>query len=177
MKKGISVLLCICVCAISTVSCMEDSEKKENKKSRSKRKNSEITTNFDETDIIERNYVKKSKISAANSAAGSIDKAVDSVLTDLKCRGVDVSGELELYWNGTAWSGDIATLEGDDTGFTKGIAEYFYIKQVKAAYAYIYNGTCVAVACTVDNKYWGSVPSGIVTPENSDLMQGGDSLY
>lgn len=115
-------------------------------------------------------YVKKSKISAANSAASSIDKAIDSTLTDMESAGIDISGEFGLTWNGSTWSSKSTVMA--NTNFKDGVEQYFSdIKKTKYAMVQLYNGTCVAVACTVDNTYWGSVPSGIVTPKNSDSMK------
>lgn len=132
-------------------------------------------------------YVKKSKISAANSAASSIDKAIDSTLTDLEAKGYDISTPgktITLTPSTQSWAE--LDISGDDaagktkckTEFNDGVKQYFSdLKKVKAAQAFIYNGTSVAVACTVDNTYWGSVPSGIVTPKNaSDAAYQGSSL-
>lgn len=118
-------------------------------------------------------YVKKSKIAAANSCASSIDKAIDSTLTDMESAGVDTSGEFELYWDGN-WASKLDVLNYQLVPFHDSVMQYFsdMENKVTEAYAQCYNGTCVAVAATTDNIYWGSVPSGIVTPKNSDTMTG-----
>ena len=45
-------------------------------------------------------YVRKSKISSANSAASSVYKAINSALTELDEEGVDVGGDYLLTYDG-----------------------------------------------------------------------------
>ena len=49
-------------------------------------------------------YVRKSKISSANSAASSVYKAINSAITELDEEGVDVGGLWILTWDGSKWS-------------------------------------------------------------------------
>lgn len=120
-------------------------------------------------------YVKKSKIAAANSCASSIDKAIDSTFADMESAGIDTSGNFAFQWDGNwnIYTDANAVLNSQKIGFDDSVRQYFAdMDKVFDAYVQCYNGTCVAVAATTDNTYWGSVPSGIVTPKNSGTMTG-----
>lgn len=117
-------------------------------------------------------YVRKSKISSANTAASNVYKAINSALTELDEEGVDVSGMYVLKYNGTAWSDEDATDEslgdvlGDGKTFDKKVKNFFgSIDKVKVARAQTVGGACVAVATAQDKTYTGTYPGGVVTNE------------
>ncbi len=122
-------------------------------------------------------YVKKSKVSSANSAASSVYKAINTALTELDEEGVDIGGTHILSFDGDHWSGATAStgLAGtgiaDGTGTTNSkldtkVSNFFEdIKKVKYAQAAISGGTCLAVACAQDSTYTGSQPGGVVTTD------------
>lgn len=122
-------------------------------------------------------YVKKSKVSSANSAASSVYKAINTALTELDEEGVDVGGTHILTWDGVTnnyWSGATASTElagTDITGATTSkfevkVANFFEdISKIKSAKAAISGGTCLAVACAQDSTYTGSQPGGVSTTD------------
>ncbi len=118
-------------------------------------------------------YVRKSKISSANSAASSVFKAINSTLTELDEEGIDVGGDWTLTYNGTGWS--VAALNTECTfgssgaKFDKKVANFFSdidkMKEVKGA---ISGGSCLALAARKDSTYNGTYPGGVV---NSDTFE------
>lgn len=115
-------------------------------------------------------YVRKSKLSSANSTASSVYKAINSALTELDEEGVDIGGLYLLKWNGTAWS---TTNLGGELGankkFDKKVANFFAdIDKVKCVEAQLFGGNCLTVGCATDSTYSGTYPSGVITSENYD---------
>lgn len=113
-------------------------------------------------------YVKKSKISAQNSAASSIQKAFATALEDLE------EQDWELSFNGIididkTW-GSADADESKDKVLTKdnakdamkaNVKDYFSsIKKVKDGQVYISGGSCIGVIVTTDGVYWGTYPTG-----------------
>ena len=129
-------------------------------------------------------YVRKSKISSANSAASSVYKAINSALTELDEEGIDVGGDYILtYTGGTggsagSWAAVTAgkpasfTVDGKDK-FAKKVTNFFSdivkMKKVKAA---ISGGSCIALASRQDSTYNGTYPAGIVTSDTFDNYKG-----
>ncbi|HBB72810.1 MAG TPA: hypothetical protein DCZ71_09450 [Ruminococcus sp.] len=117
-------------------------------------------------------YVRKSKISSANSTASSIYKAINSALTELDEEGVDVgaSGVLKKTNATSAWStagsGTISSVPGGSRFDTK-VANFFKdIKKVSnEIQAQLEDGSCVAVAVCTNSTYTGTYPSGVVTTD------------
>ena len=119
-------------------------------------------------------YVRKSKISSANSAASSIQKGLESTLTDCDSKGI------KLEFNG--WvdfnDGEFAELKHISSNganlsenLTEGVGNYFdKFKKAEGA-CYIQKSSCPAVFCTTDGTYWGTFPSGYV--EAKDYKKGG----
>lgn len=114
-------------------------------------------------------YVKKSKISKAETACSSIQKGADSALTDLLAKTGNVYPSSMNGWhpidstNGTLTATNIVI---GDVG--SGVQEYFDLKKVSEGAVCLYNGSCVGVVCTVDGTYWGTWPTGIITAKNHD---------
>ena len=122
-------------------------------------------------------YVRKSKISSANSAASSVYKGINSALTELDEEGVDVGGLYILKWTGgstNAWSvssddTDLSTtsLYGSSGRFDKKVANFFNdVKKIKYGEAAIKDGGCIAFAGNTDKTYTGSYPGGIITTDS-----------
>jgi type IV pilus assembly protein PilA len=124
-------------------------------------------------------YVRKSKISSANSTASSIYKAINSALTELDEEGVDIG---TLSGVSIAAGGTVSTSTAFDatnnSKLEKKIANFFSdIKKVKGqTAAKIEGGSCVALAVCVDSTYTGTYPSGVVTSENYESFKGACSL-
>lgn len=122
-------------------------------------------------------YVRKSKLSSANSSASSVYKAINSALTELDEEGIDIGADLYIKYTpatgGGAWSTTSTpstdTLEGNLGGkFDTKVANFFAdIDKVKQGVeAVTSNGGCIAVAVCSDSTYTGTYPSGVVTSDN-----------
>jgi len=125
-------------------------------------------------------YVRKSKISSANSAASSVYKAINSALTELDEEGIDVGGDYILQYDGSTkqWS---AVTNGMPAGFTVGtdrkfdkkvtnfFSDIIKMKKVKAA---VSGGSCIALASRQDSTYNGTYPAGIVTSDTFENYKG-----
>ena len=127
-------------------------------------------------------YVKKSKISSANSAASSVYKAINSALTELDEEGVDVGGLWILDWDGHKWGAEskLSTASegnlghsdtiGTDKPFDRKVSNFFEdITKEKAGCAAIKGGSCIAVAVCGDTTYTGTYPGGIVNTDSYEL--------
>ena len=112
-------------------------------------------------------YVRKSKISSANTTASSIYKAINSTLTELDEEGVDVGGTGTFTCSGGSWSGSTTAYTADST-FDSKVANFFKdISKVKGStMARLEDGSCIAVAVEADSTYTGTYPSGVVTSDS-----------
>ena len=132
-------------------------------------------------------YVRKSKVSSANSTASSIYKAVNSALTELDEEGVDIGGTIVLNktvgvgsttWSITATSNSAITTAANKSSLEKKILNFFSdLKKVKgAAVAVIEDGSCVAVGVCLDSTYTGTYPGGVVTTDTYKSYKGNAAL-
>ncbi|MBP5361747.1 MAG: type II secretion system protein [Ruminococcus sp.] len=133
-------------------------------------------------------YVRKSKISSANSTASSIYKAINSALTELDEEGVDVSGLYYMNYSSGAWTqsaseGEAETSVGNDQDaaaetedmqtyiddFTKKVENFFSdirkLDKNGGVKAFIKDGSCIACAAAADKTYTGTYPAGVVTSD------------
>lgn len=138
-------------------------------------------------------YVKKSKISSANSTASSIYKAINSALVELDEEGVDVGGT----WYATIANGTVTISDSSDASdsttagassttagasqkmkdskdkFGTKIKNFFAeITKTPKAKAMMDGGTCKALAVKVDSTYNGTYPSGVVTTDSFETYKG-----
>lgn len=124
-------------------------------------------------------YVRKSKISSANSTASSIYKAINSALTELDEEGIDVGATQVLKKTGAAaaWSTASSGVPGGSRFDTK-VANFFKdIKKVSGEIdAKIEDGSCVAVAVCTNSTYTGTYPSGVVTTDTYTSYKNAPSL-
>ena len=120
-------------------------------------------------------YVRKSKISSANSGASSIQKGFEATLTDCDSKGI------KLEFNGWVDFQDgkinaLSHISSDGTNLsvnlTEGVGNYFDKFHKAKGAAYIQRSSCPAVFCTTDGTYWGTFPSGYV--EAKDYKKHGD---
>lgn len=109
-------------------------------------------------------YVKKSKITSADSASSTLQKAITSALSD--CENVD---GLDISWTG--WY-DIADLKADGPtkisgdNFKKYVKNYFNdIGKCKVASAYVDLGVCSGAVVSTDGVYFGTYPGGLVSSD------------
>ena len=122
-------------------------------------------------------YVRKSKISSANSAASSVYKAVNSALTELDEEGLDVGGEYILEYDGNGNTGTWSTLpiSGDVQAdkLNKKVENFFAdVVKMRKAKAAISGGSCVALCSRQDSTYNGTYPAGIVTSDTFETYKG-----
>lgn len=123
-------------------------------------------------------YVKKSKIQAANTAASSVYKAVNSALTELDEEDKDLSalnGDLTKSKTGTSFAAP-TTAEGDSSTTTSNAATagdlydyalpYFEDLAKTECGISIVNGACKATAAK-SGSYYGTYPK-IYTAKNYD---------
>ncbi|MBR5682460.1 MAG: type II secretion system protein [Ruminococcus sp.] len=111
-------------------------------------------------------YVRKSKISSANSAASSIQKAINTALTEMDEEtenGADITQIAREKGDPAVASGDGFT---DDGTCWKKIQHYMDKAKGCAFLAECDGGAAVAVAVALDSKYTGTYPSGVVTVDN-----------
>lgn len=116
-------------------------------------------------------YVKKSKITSANSSAASLYDAINTVLTELDEEGYDTGSIESIDHAKDAVTVTVADDADAPTGLPNGgevyksIKEYFNeVKKVEFK-SKIAGGTCAAVAVKQDSTYTGTKPT-VVTKKN-----------
>lgn len=129
-------------------------------------------------------YVKKSKVSNANSAANSLQKAINTCLVEIDEESQTASDIGKIEHNSgdatvtvtaasTAPAG--ATMPAGDKTFQK-ISNYMD-KATKLGFkAQIEGGVCQAVAVNLDATYTGTAPGGVVTVDNYKSYSGSTKL-
>lgn len=121
-------------------------------------------------------YVKKSKVSSANSAAASIQKAINTALieideeteraSDIGSLAYDSSSKAFTLHAQASFTGAWTDTEITDTK-VKGKIDHYIGKNKKCGYAAVCDGgACAAVAANLDKTYTGTYPAGIVNPDN-----------
>lgn len=121
-------------------------------------------------------YVKKSKVSSANTSASSIYKAFNTALTDMDGEGYDMGGIYSATASHgtttTSFTFDPSTLPVGKTGSTNTgevlydkVKNYFEDITKCTVDARINGGTCKAVACATDSTYVGAFPA-VITVDN-----------
>ena len=121
-------------------------------------------------------YVRKSTVSGANSAANTIQKAINTTLTEFDEEGVDI-GQFNLVsgkGSGLTLSSD---ANQDNSGrFRNKIKNYMDKVDQYQIYAIIEGGVCQACACFKDSTYTGTAPAGVVNPENYATYSGSANI-
>lgn len=117
-------------------------------------------------------YVKKSKVSGANSAANTLQKAINTALVEID-EETEEAATID-HISKTA-KGTTITLGTVDTNKIKPDATYKkinnYMDKIEKMqfYAKCDGAVCVGVAAKIDGaKYVGTAPGGIVTVDNVD---------
>jgi len=120
-------------------------------------------------------YVKKSKITSADSAASSLAKGATSAFMDLENKDdADISG---TGWiDGTDIGAKAATIGADfkfastsgaADNLKKYIKNYFSdIEKCKHAGVYMQDGTCVGAYVSTDGTYFGTQPGGLISSDD-----------
>ena len=128
-------------------------------------------------------YVKKSKVTAANSSAASLYNAINTVLTELDEEGIDTGEITGLSYTKNSKSvtvsktaaGSAETTPDSPEEVYKALKEYFNDVDKLNFEANCEGGTCVAVACAQDSTYTGSKPT-VVTRKNYKDYQGKEGI-
>ena len=126
-------------------------------------------------------YVKKSKISSANSAASSLQKAINTALIEIDEEteeGSDIT-EIERA-NKTATSVTYQpnnALTGKNGTYVWDKIRHYMDKAKKCTFkASCEGGACKAIAVCIDKTYTGTVPSGVVTVDSYTAYKNNYSL-
>ena len=110
-------------------------------------------------------YVKKSKITAADSASSTLQKAITSALSD--CENVD---GLDISWTGSYHNDHLKAdhqTKIPTTNFKMYVKNYFNdIGKCKIASAYVDLGVCSGAIVSTDGVYIGTYPGGLISSDD-----------
>lgn len=129
-------------------------------------------------------YIRKSKISSADSTASLMYKAVNSSLLEFDSESVDISGSYIILWkdDDNKWTvnGASAAVEANIVNggrLTKKIKRFFEdVEKIRYCEAAISEGTCIAITVARNSTYTGTYPTGVVKLENYESYVPADSL-
>lgn len=125
-------------------------------------------------------YVRKSKISSANSAMSSIQKGIEATLVDLDTKGYKCTATRWIEFEDGAFAGQTASatataLPAKGTAFDNsttdanlnaflvdGTKNYFEKFSRATGACYINRTSCAAVVGDIDGNYIGTYPGGYV---------------
>jgi len=115
-------------------------------------------------------YVKKSKVSSANSTASTLQKAINTTLIEVDeiTQSSDAITKVDKTTKGKSSS---ATFTGAPTGCNsdacwRKLKNYMEKAQNIKFSATCKGGACIACAVMLDDTYTGTAPSGVVTVDN-----------
>ena len=115
-------------------------------------------------------YVKKSKISSANDAAASVQKAFNTALIELDEAGVSVADGTYTHAHNTEDINAGAVTSESQLGGK--IMNYMDAGKKVEFHAQVKGGVCIAVAASPDQKYLGTYPAGVITVDNFGKANG-----
>jgi len=112
-------------------------------------------------------YVKKSKVSSANSTASTLQKAINTTLIEIDEQTQDSGSITRVHKDATVSSSRIV-FDGTTTatGYDTKLKNYMEKASKIAFDSRCVGGACVAVAVALDSTYTGTAPSGVVTVDN-----------
>ena len=112
-------------------------------------------------------YVKKSKVSSANSTASTLQKAINTTLIEVDEQ-TQSSGDITAVSKADTKTSTAITFTGAPTGVDceKKLKNYMEKAKKIAFSAKCEGGACTACAVMLDNTYTGTAPSGVVTVDN-----------
>ena len=125
-------------------------------------------------------YVKKSKISSANSAASSLQKAINTALIEIDEETEEGSDITDIERAGktdnavTLGTFTFTTSGYDGTKVWEKIKHYMDKAKKCTFHASCEGGACKAIAVCIDKTYTGTVPSGVVTVDTYTTYKGGN---
>lgn len=114
-------------------------------------------------------YVRKSKVSGANSAATTIQKAINTALVEMDEQNIDIGAYKRASGTGgslTLSSGGSGGAADNSTTFNNKVKNYMDKVSSYKIDAIIEGGVAVAVGCAKDSTYTGTAPGGVVNVEN-----------
>lgn len=127
-------------------------------------------------------YVRKSKVSGANSAANTVQKAINTALVEIDEEDENAGdcGRITID-AGTAAEAKAGTEGEETTGFdydklSSKVKNYMDKIDKYHIYAICEGGVCQAVACCKDATYTGTAPAGVVSVDNYESYAGEDKL-
>ena len=121
-------------------------------------------------------YVRKSKVSGANSAANTIQKAINTALTELDEEGKDIGVYNLVQGKGTLTLSSDGNSDDIGGAFNRKIKNYMDKVDQYNIYGIVEGGVCQAVACYKDSTYTGTSPAGVVNPENYASYSGSANI-
>ena len=122
-------------------------------------------------------YVKKSKVSSANSTASTLQKAINTTLIEIDEQ-TQGSGDITRVHKDATASSSAITFEGAPSGnnYDQKLKNYMEKASKIAFDSKCEGGACVAVAVALDSTYTGTAPSGVVTVDNYSDYKGVGNL-
>ena len=122
-------------------------------------------------------YVKKSKVSSANSTASTLQKAINTTLIEVDeiTQDSDSITKVEKTGKGKGTSATFTTApkDCDSAACWKKLMNYMEKAENIMFTAKCEGGACVAVAVQLDKTYTGTAPSGVVTVDNYKTYSNG----
>ena len=113
-------------------------------------------------------YVKKSKVSSANSTASTLQKAINTTLIEVDEETQDAGSITRIS---SAKDAASCTVTGLPAGITNAqvwdkLANYMEKAKKLKFEAQCEGAACTAVAVALDDTYTGTAPGGVVTVDN-----------
>ncbi|WP_164174712.1 prepilin-type N-terminal cleavage/methylation domain-containing protein [Ruminococcus flavefaciens] len=125
-------------------------------------------------------YVRKSKVSGANSAATTIQKAINTALVEMDEQNIDIGAFKKISGTGGALtittSGGSTGATDNNTSLNNKVKNYMDKVSSYKIDALIEGGVAVAVGCAKDSTYTGTAPGGVVNVENFKTYEGKKTL-
>ena len=117
-------------------------------------------------------YVRKSKVSGANSAANTVMKAINTALVEIDEEDENAGDYKQITKISGTWNvaATTATTDKKDKIAAK-VAKYTDKVGSYDIAAICQGGVCQACACAKDNTYTGTQPQGVVTVDNYKSYQ------
>ncbi len=124
-------------------------------------------------------YVKKSKVSSANSTASTLQKAINTTLIEVDEETQDAGSITSISHTKAATTvhiGGSIPSGATAAGIYAKIANYMEKAQKLEFNAQCEGAACTAVAVCLDDTYTGTAPGGVVTVDNYKDYKGTANL-
>lgn len=119
-------------------------------------------------------YVRKAKVSGANSAASTIQKAINTALVEMDEEGIDVGGKYILAGKGDNLAKKTADddTKWDNAKLRDKVGNYMDKAKNYDITALCDGGVCQAVGAAKDSTYTGTAPAGVVSVDTYTKYSG-----